>query len=343
MDRGRRRSIARRPGARPQGGRRGGLGLARSRFTNRPARMSRSGCRRAAAKRFDRSRVRSASRPTSSAGPRTGYDVKRVALARVIVDNVRVDPGGLVAATDPSSRRSRSPSAQTTSTASRRKTTRPEGRRRAPLEEIRRNIRAAGQEPVERNGPVRAHASTTSDVSAAPLMRPRDSGSSGRGRVSERAAAGATVSIGSPRFDLRYDVPSECARLLHAARDRRRPDPVDRVSCAAAVPDRARSGDRVARSRRVGGDLSRPSRSPTSGSIALDTSSRTSVALVSVLCARRFRIHAAPRIARSRSARTCSRRADAALIIGDNALLLNPPPATAARSRRSISATSGRR
>jgi aminodeoxyfutalosine synthase len=27
-----------------------------------------------------------------------------------------------------------------------------QGRRRAPLEEIRRNIRAAGQEPVERNG-----------------------------------------------------------------------------------------------------------------------------------------------------------------------------------------------
>jgi aminodeoxyfutalosine synthase len=27
-----------------------------------------------------------------------------------------------------------------------------EGRRRSPLEEIRRNIRAAGQEPVERNG-----------------------------------------------------------------------------------------------------------------------------------------------------------------------------------------------
>jgi 2-iminoacetate synthase ThiH len=28
----------------------------------------------------------------------------------------------------------------------------PDGRRRAPLEEIRRNIRAAGFEPVERNG-----------------------------------------------------------------------------------------------------------------------------------------------------------------------------------------------
>ena len=28
----------------------------------------------------------------------------------------------------------------------------PEGRRRAPLEEIRRNIVAAGQQPVERNG-----------------------------------------------------------------------------------------------------------------------------------------------------------------------------------------------
>ena len=27
-----------------------------------------------------------------------------------------------------------------------------QGRRRAPLEEIRRNIRAAGQEPIERNG-----------------------------------------------------------------------------------------------------------------------------------------------------------------------------------------------
>jgi hypothetical protein len=27
-----------------------------------------------------------------------------------------------------------------------------QGRRRAPLEEIRRNIIAAGQEPVERNG-----------------------------------------------------------------------------------------------------------------------------------------------------------------------------------------------
>ena len=27
-----------------------------------------------------------------------------------------------------------------------------EGRRRAPLEEVRRNIRAAGLEPVERNG-----------------------------------------------------------------------------------------------------------------------------------------------------------------------------------------------
>jgi len=84
--------------------------------------------------------------------PTTGFeDIKRVALARVIVDTVPSiqvdwalygpklaqvaltvgadDVDGVSADDDLS-----------------------EGRRRAPLEEIRRNIRAAGQEPVERNG-----------------------------------------------------------------------------------------------------------------------------------------------------------------------------------------------
>lgn len=84
--------------------------------------------------------------------PTTGYDdVKRVALARIVVDNVPSiqvdwsrygpklaqvaltvgadDVDGVSAVDDMS-----------------------EGRRRAPLEEIRRNITAAGQQPVERNG-----------------------------------------------------------------------------------------------------------------------------------------------------------------------------------------------
>jgi aminodeoxyfutalosine synthase len=84
--------------------------------------------------------------------PTTGYDdVKRVALARIIVSNipsiqvdwalygpklaqvaltVGADDVDMVSADDDDSL----------------------GRRRAPLEEIRRNIAAASQEPVERNG-----------------------------------------------------------------------------------------------------------------------------------------------------------------------------------------------
>jgi aminodeoxyfutalosine synthase len=91
-------------------------------------------------------------RQVNPAVPTTGYDdVKRVALARLVVRNipsiqvdwhlygpklaqvaltVGADDVDAVSAEDDLS----------------------EGRRRAPLEEIRRNIRAAGQEPVERNG-----------------------------------------------------------------------------------------------------------------------------------------------------------------------------------------------
>jgi len=91
-------------------------------------------------------------RQVNPAVPTTGYDdVKRVALARLIVTNVPsiqvdwqlygpklaqvaltvgADDVDAVSAEDDDS----------------------QGRRRAPLEEIRRNIRAASQEPVERNG-----------------------------------------------------------------------------------------------------------------------------------------------------------------------------------------------
>ena len=84
--------------------------------------------------------------------PTTGYDdVKRVALARLIVDNVpsiQVDwalygpklaqVALTVGADDVDNVSAEEETGQ--------------GRRRAPLEEIRRNIRAAGLVPVERNG-----------------------------------------------------------------------------------------------------------------------------------------------------------------------------------------------
>ena len=84
--------------------------------------------------------------------PTTGYeDVRRVALARLVVDNVpsiQVDwslygPKLAQVALTVGADDIDAVSAEDEMT---------EGRRRAPLEEIRRNIRAAGQEGVERNG-----------------------------------------------------------------------------------------------------------------------------------------------------------------------------------------------
>jgi aminodeoxyfutalosine synthase len=91
-------------------------------------------------------------RRTNPAVPTTGYDdVKRIALARVVVDNIpsiqvdwalygpKLAQVALTMGADDVD--AVSPDDDTS-----------QGRRRAPLEEIRRNIRAAGQEPVERNG-----------------------------------------------------------------------------------------------------------------------------------------------------------------------------------------------
>lgn len=91
-------------------------------------------------------------RTTNPASPSTGYDdVKRVALARLVVDNVasiqvdwslygpKLAQVALTVGAD-----------DVDGVSAEQETT--EGRRRTPLEEIRRNIRAAGQEPVERNG-----------------------------------------------------------------------------------------------------------------------------------------------------------------------------------------------
>jgi aminodeoxyfutalosine synthase len=91
-------------------------------------------------------------RRINPAVPTTGYDdVKRVALARVIVDNIasiQVDwslygPKLAQVALTVGADDVDAVSAEDDLT---------EGRRRAPLEDIRRNIRAASQEPVERTG-----------------------------------------------------------------------------------------------------------------------------------------------------------------------------------------------
>jgi aminodeoxyfutalosine synthase len=91
-------------------------------------------------------------RRVNPAAPTTGFeDVKHVALARLVVDNVpsiQVDWSlygpklAQVALTVGADDVDGVSAEEETG----------EGRRRAPLEEIRRNILAAGQEPIERNG-----------------------------------------------------------------------------------------------------------------------------------------------------------------------------------------------
>lgn len=91
-------------------------------------------------------------RAVNPAVPTTGFDdVKRVAVARLLVDNVpsiqvdwalygpKLAQVALTVGADDVDAVSASDEA-------------PDGPRRAPLEEIRRNIRAAGFEPVERDG-----------------------------------------------------------------------------------------------------------------------------------------------------------------------------------------------
>jgi len=124
-----------------------------------------------------------------------------------------------------------------------------------------------------------------------------------------------------PRFDVRYDVPSECARLLHEGT-------ID-VGLIPSI-EYLRGGPY-----RIVPDLAIASRGPVASvalyttkpmaevrSIAMDTSSRTSVALVGVLCARLFKIQPAFD-ARGPDLSDMLARCDAALIIGDNALLLD--------------------
>ncbi len=125
------------------------------------------------------------------------------------------------------------------------------------------------------------------------------------------------------RFELRYDIPSECARLLHAhAVDvglipsieyLRGPQPYAFVP-GAAVTSRGRVASVAIYTRVDPCDIR---------TIAMDTSSRTSVALAIVLARRLFGSSPEP-VPMAPDLDAMLARADAALIIGDHALFLNP-------------------
>jgi chorismate dehydratase len=130
----------------------------------------------------------------------------------------------------------------------------------------------------------------------------------------------------SPRFEVRFDLPSRCAALLHeGAID------VGLIPSIEYLRGPAGDGHRY----HIVPGLAIASRGPVASvalytrrpiadvrSIAMDTSSRTSVALVRVLCARRFGIQ--PSIeARGPDLNGMLERCDAALLIGDNALLVD--------------------
>jgi chorismate dehydratase len=128
-----------------------------------------------------------------------------------------------------------------------------------------------------------------------------------------------------PRFELRYDIPSECARLLHAhAIDvglipsieyLRGPQPYAFVP-GPAVTSRGPVASVAIYTRVEPRDIR---------SIAMDTSSRTSVALSTVLLRRAFSV-TPQALPMAPDLHAMLARADAALIIGDVALFLDPQP-----------------
>ena len=124
----------------------------------------------------------------------------------------------------------------------------------------------------------------------------------------------------SDLFSLRFDVPARCAALLHEHR-------ID-VGLIPAV-EYLRGDYRIVPGVAIGSDgpiasVAMFSRGPVDAitTLALDVSSRTSVALTQILCARRW--HIAPTlIAAELDLRAMLARADAAVIIGDPALAID--------------------
>ncbi|MBM3771178.1 MAG: menaquinone biosynthesis protein [Acidimicrobiia bacterium] len=135
----------------------------------------------------------------------------------------------------------------------------------------------------------------------------------------------------SPRFDVRFDWPSRCATLLH-----------DGVIDLGLIPSieylRAPQSAQGERAYRIVPDLAVASRGPVASvaifttkpigdvrSIALDTSSRTSVALTRVLCSHAFGI--IPELRQHGPDLPAMLLVnDAALLIGDRALLIESGP-----------------
>jgi predicted solute-binding protein len=125
-----------------------------------------------------------------------------------------------------------------------------------------------------------------------------------------------------PRFQVRYDLPSECARLLHAREIDlglipsieylRGPQPYVLVH-GAAVTSKGAVKSVALYTRRELRDIR---------TVAMDTSSRTSVALVTVLLHRMFGLVIEP-VPMAPDLDPMLARADAALIIGDVALFLD--------------------
>ena len=123
---------------------------------------------------------------------------------------------------------------------------------------------------------------------------------------------------------IRYDLPSACSALLAAGQvDLALVPSIDYLS----EPDYRLVPGVAIGSRGPVASVALFSRVPIDQvrRIALDTSSRTSVALVKVLC--HYRFHIAPEfVPHGPDAAAMTRTADAALLIGDPALELDPAP-----------------
>jgi chorismate dehydratase len=125
------------------------------------------------------------------------------------------------------------------------------------------------------------------------------------------------------RFDVRFDLPSRCASLLHSGA----------IDLGLIPSIEYLGGDyRVVPGIGVVSDgnvasVAMFTRVPVTGirSIALDTSSRTSVALIKVLCARYYRI-APAFVSAGPDLAAMIAEADAALLIGEPALLAEYEP-----------------
>jgi len=123
------------------------------------------------------------------------------------------------------------------------------------------------------------------------------------------------------QFDVRFDVPSKCAELLHAGRvDLGLIPAIEYLRGSyAIVPDISIASDgEVATvavfTRKPIGEVR---------TLALDLSSRTSVALTRVLCAKQW--HIEPKFTPAEpDLEAMLRRADAALVIGDPAFAIDP-------------------